>query len=166
MQKRTGGSRYETIEKRVWIRASAEVVFKALTESKELIRWFCDRAVCDPREGGELVAHWTTAKSSLKGRAIFKRVLKPSALELLWIDDGNGEQPGASNHTLSYEIRNKSGMTEVFMRDRDESTSNEETFNTLDQGWNTVLLELKDFCEKRQRSLKLRPHGHKETLPE
>ena len=154
------------IEKRVWIRATAEVVFRALTDSKELARWFCDRALSDPREGGELIAHWTTGKSTLKGRALFTRIVKPSSLELLWIDDGKGEQSGASKHILRYEIRTKSEMTEVFMMDQDENASDEEAFNILDQGWNTVLLELKDFCERRQRFIKLRPHRTKEITPE
>jgi uncharacterized protein YndB with AHSA1/START domain len=170
------GSRFEaqkpagrspvTIEKRVWIRATAEVVFKALTDSKELGRWFCDRAFSEPREGGELIAHWTAGKSSFKGRAVFTRIVKPSSLELLWIDDGRGEQSEASKHTLCYKIRSKSEMTEVLMIDQDENSSDEEAFNILDQGWNTVLLELKDFCERRQRSIRLRPHGTKAITPE
>ena len=155
-----------TIEKRVWIRATAETVFRALTDSKELARWFCDRALSDPREGGELIAHWTTGKSSLKGRALFTRIVRPSSVELLWIDDGRGEQPEVSKHTLRYDIRSKSEMTEVFMLDQDENASDEDAFNILDQGWNTVLLELKDFCERRQRSIKLRPHGTEEITPE
>jgi uncharacterized protein YndB with AHSA1/START domain len=170
------GSRFEdqrpagrspvAIEKRVWIRATAEVVFKALTDSKELVRWFCDRALSDPREGGELIAHWTTGKATLKGRALFTRIVKPSSVELFWIDDGKGEQPGASKHTLHYEIRTKSEMTEVFMLDQDENAPDEEAFDILDQGWNTVLLELKDFCERRQRSIRLRPRGTKEITSE
>jgi uncharacterized protein YndB with AHSA1/START domain len=141
----------------VWIKASCEVVYKALTESKELVRWFCDRASCDPREGGELVAHWRTGKNSQKGRAIFTRLSPGSSLELAWIDDGRGMQEQNSSHTLSYEIRSKSGLTELIMIDKDDSTPDEETCTFLDQGWTSVLLELKDYCERRERSAKLRP---------
>ena len=158
-RKRTGESPGSKIVKKVWIRASIEVVYRALTDSKELVRWFCDRASCDPREGGELVAHWKTGKTSQKGRALFTRLAPGSALELLWIDDGSGVQAAGSTHTLSYEIRSKSGMTELVMVDRDDSTSDEETCAFLDQGWNSVLLELKDHCERRERSAKLRPHS-------
>ena len=164
-QQRAGRSPV-TIEKRVWIRATAEVVFKALTDSKELARWFCDRALSDPREGGELTAHWTTGKSDLKGRALFTRIVKPSSVELLWIDDGKGEQHEGSKHTLRYAIRTKSEMTEVFMQDQDENAPDEEAFDILDEGWNTVLLELKDFCERRQRSTRLRQHGTEEITSE
>lgn len=145
------------IEKKVWIRASAEVVYKALTDSKELARWFCDRAACTPREGGELVAYWKIGKSGQKGRAVFTRIVPNSLVELLWIDDGRGVESGAPKHTLSYNIRSKAGMTEVVMVDKADSTSDEETYAFLDQGWNSVLLELKDYCERRERSAKIHP---------
>jgi uncharacterized protein YndB with AHSA1/START domain len=157
VRKPSGKHPCSKIQKKVWIKASAEVVFSALTNSKELVRWFCDRASCDPREGGELTAHWRTRKSSQKGRAVFTRISPGTGLELLWIDDGNGAQVNESKHTLSYEIRSKSGLTEVVMLDIDDSASDEETYAFFDQGWNTVLMELKDYCERRERSLKLRP---------
>jgi uncharacterized protein YndB with AHSA1/START domain len=142
------------IEKKVWIRASAEVVYKALTDSKELAHWFCDRANCDPREGGELIASW---KSGQKGRAVFKSAVPNTMLELVWIDDGCGTRTGDLKHTLRYEIRATSFQTEVLMLDRDEQAPDKETITFLDQGWNAVLTELKDYCERRERSAKLRP---------
>lgn len=156
MRKRSGTSPGSRISKKVWIRASTETVYRALTDSKELKHWFCDRASCDPSEGKELVAYWKTGKSSQKGRALFTRVVPGSALELVWIDDGSGEQAQNSAHTLSYEIRSKSGMTELVMIDKDDSPPDEEAVEILDQGWNSVLLELKDFCERKERSAKPR----------
>ena len=158
----TGGASGEPpgnrIKKRVWIKASAEVVYAALTESRELARWFCDRASCDPREGGELLAYWKTGKSSQKGRAVFTRLIPGKSLELLWVDDGSGPETKTSTHILSYEIRSKSGMTELEVIDTGDSPSDEETYAFLNQGWNSVLLELKDYCERKERSAKLRPH--------
>jgi len=144
------------IRKKVWIKAPPEVVFSALTDPKQLSRWFCDRASCDPREGGELLACWKTEKSSREGRAVFTRFTPCQALDLHWIDDGDGPQAGRSEHKLSYEIRLKSGLTEVAMLDADESIPDEETFDLLNQGWNSVLMELKDYCERKVRSLKRR----------
>jgi uncharacterized protein YndB with AHSA1/START domain len=147
-----------TISKRVWIRASPETVFKALTEARELVHWFCDHASCDPCEGGELAARWRTGKTIQKGRARITR-LKPGALlDLVWIDDGQGSQETEPHHTLSYEIRSKSGMTELLMTDKDDSASDEETHAFLDQGWNSVLMELKDYCERKERSARIQPH--------
>jgi uncharacterized protein YndB with AHSA1/START domain len=151
------------IEKRVWIKASAEVVFKALTDSKELVRWFCDRASCNPREGGEFVAHWRTGKLSQKGRAIFTKIAPNTYLEMVWIDDGCGTRVGDPKHTLSYAIRSKASMTEVMMVDNDDLISDKEAFSSLDQGWNGVLMELKDYCERRERSVKLRAGSKQRT---
>jgi len=144
------------IEKKVWIKASAEIVFGALTDSRELGHWFCDRAVCTPREGGEFLAFWKTGKSGQEGRAVFTRFVPNSALELLWIDDGRGTGEGSSRHTLNYSIRSKSGMTEVVMVDTEDPASDEETYDLLDRGWNSVLLELKEYCERRERAGKVR----------
>ena len=145
------------IEKKVWIKASAEVVYKALTDPKELARWFCDRASCDARKGGELVACWSSGKSNQKGRAVFTRIVPNSELELLWVDDGGGLGSDPPKHTLSYKIGIKAGMTEVVMVDVDDSILDEETRSFLDEGWNTVLLELRDYCERKERSARIRP---------
>ena len=144
------------IKKRVWIKASAEVVYRALTESKELVRWFCDRASCDAREGGELVAYWKAGKSLQKGRAVFTQLVPGNSMKLRWIDDGGGADGENCAHTLSYEIKSKSGMTELVMIDTGAPPSDEEAFAFLNQGWNSVLLELKDYCERRERSAKPR----------
>ena len=119
------------IEKRVWIKASAEVVYKALTSSKELAGWFCDRADCNPCQGGELIAFWKTGKDGQKGRAIFTRAVPNSSLELLWMEDGRNAEPGSPKHTLSYTIKSKSGMTEVVMVDNDDAVaSNADVFTS------------------------------------
>lgn len=142
------------ISKKVWIKASRETVYEALTDAKQLVQWFCDRASCDPAEGKELVAFWKTGKSMQQGRAIFSRIVPGSSLELVWTDDGGGELEPRSGHTLSYEIRSKSGMTELIMIDKDDNAPDEETGEILDRGWNSVLLELKDFCERKERLAK------------
>ena len=144
------------ITKKVWIKASKDVVYAALTDPKELTQWFCDRASFDACEGGELVAHWRGEKNLRKGRAVVRRIVPGLSLELLWTDDGRGPQEKNADHTLCYEIGSKSGMTELVMTDRDEFADDEE-IDIFDQGWNMVLLELKDHCERKERSSKLRP---------
>jgi len=135
-------------------KASPEIIFKALTEARELVRWFCDRATSDPREGGELTAYWKTGKTSQKGRAVFKRIAAGSQVQLLWIDDGQGSVQDPAHHLLSYSIKVKRGTSEVTMQDEDSPLQNEEIFSFIDQGWNAVLLELKDYCERKERSTK------------
>jgi activator of Hsp90 ATPase-like protein len=42
------------IEKNVVIDASPEVVFKAITDPKELTNWFPDHAILEPKLGGKV----------------------------------------------------------------------------------------------------------------
>jgi len=147
------------IEKRVWIKASAEIVYRALTNSRDLSKWFCDHADCTPCKGGDLIAFWKSDNTSQRGRAVFTEVVPNNFLELLWMEDGGDLLPSPPKHTLRYTIKSKSGMTEVVMEDDDETTLDEETFSFMDRGWNSVLLELKDFCERKERLLKMRS-GH------
>ena len=141
------------IEKRVWIQASAEIVFQALTKAGALEQWFCDKASSNPHAEGELSAQWNDGKTRRKGRAIFTRFEPSSGLTLRWINDGRDDDAAAA-HTLSYEINPRSGMTELVMTDSDEMEMDEETLEFLAQGWNSVLLELKDYCEHKERAAK------------
>ncbi len=145
------------IEKRVLIKASPAIIFQALTDGRDLTHWFCDGASSDPREGGELEAVWNRGKTSLRGRAVFTQFEPGSTVELLWIDDGDGDNTGSTHHVLRYAIRSVRGGSEVTMRDEDSRMPDEESYSILEQGWNGVLLELKDYCERRERSSKPRP---------
>jgi uncharacterized protein YndB with AHSA1/START domain len=156
MPERTESVQKTTIEKRVWIKAAAEIVFRALTSSKELEKWFCDRAECTPSKGGELIAYWGSGKHGHRGRAVFTDIVPPALLELLWIEEGKETTQPPSRHLLRYTIKSKSGMTEVAMLDRDETPLDDGTYASMDRGWNLVLLELKDFCERRERIGKMR----------
>ena len=146
------------IEKRVWIKASPKVIYTALTDAKDLVRWFCDRASCTAQEGGEILAYWKAGKTGHWGRAIITSFVPHSLLELLWINDGQGTDCESAKHKLSYIIRPRASTTEVTVCDTNDLVLDEEAFAFLDQGWNSVLLELKDFCERRERSLKPRSH--------
>jgi uncharacterized protein YndB with AHSA1/START domain len=146
------------IEKKVWIQASAEIIFLALTKAKALEQWFCDKASSNPRAEGELIAQWNDEKNRRKGRAVFTRFDPPKGLTLQWVDDGRDEGAAVA-HRLSYEIYPRSGMTELVMTDSDETDIDEETLDFLARGWNTVLLELKDYCEHKERAAKKTSRG-------
>jgi uncharacterized protein YndB with AHSA1/START domain len=151
------------IQKTVLIKASPDIVYQALTDARDLVRWFCDRATSDPREGGELTAFWKTGKTSQKGRAVFKRVVPGTQLQLLWVDEGQGVVQEGARHILSYNIRVKRGTSEVTMQDEDSPPPDEETYSFIDQGWNSVLLELKDYCERKERSTRRPTKSHNKS---
>ncbi len=144
----------DTVEKKVLIQASPSVIYRALTEAKEISQWFCDRAVCEPRVGGELKAFWRLGKSGQgqRGRAVFLSLVPESQVVLDWIDEGGGECVKNGQHTTTYSIKLKRGTSEVTLLDSGPALEDEDAFALLDQGWIGVLRDLKDHCESKQRS--------------
>ena len=108
-----------------------------------------------------MAAFWRTGKEIRKGRATIMRLIQGSAIELLWIEDRRDDDPKPSRHTLQYEIKSKSGMTELIVTDNDESAPDEEEIAFITQGWNSILLELKDHCERKDRLAKLQGKSQK-----
>jgi uncharacterized protein YndB with AHSA1/START domain len=148
------------IEKKVLIDASPAIVYQALTEAKDLTRWFCDRASCEPRVGGELKAYWKAGGAGQKGRAVFTQMIPESLVELLWVDDIQEANNDQARHLLTYQIQSKRSGSEVVVCDKDHPPPDDETFAVLSEGWNSVLLELKDYCERKARSMKRKPGSH------
>lgn len=141
------------IEKKVWIQASPGIIYQALTAGNELARWFCDRAQSDPRVGGEIRASWHAGAEWQRGRGVFTRLLPGSLVELHWVEDGELYGPDdRSEHRLSFRISPRQASCEVHMCDEDPRIPDEEAYAALDDGWNGVLRELKDYCERKQRS--------------
>jgi uncharacterized protein YndB with AHSA1/START domain len=146
------------IRKRVFIQASAATIYRALTDAKALSLWFCDKATSDPRVDGELTAYWRAGKTGRRGLAVYRQLTPDLLVDLLWVDDGSGADPARASHRLVYTIMQKKSACEVVVEDRDSAPSDDETYGILDEGWNAVLSELKDYCESAERSLKI-PHG-------
>jgi uncharacterized protein YndB with AHSA1/START domain len=149
------------IEKKVLIQASPEVIFRALTDAKDIAHWFCDRVTSDPKVGGELKAYWRMGRSgqAQRGRAVYTKLTPNSQVELHWLDDGAGETQNAGRHIIRYTIRLKRETSEVTLRDEGPPLADEETNELLDQGWIGLLRDLKDHCEAKQRSSRHRPHA-------
>ena len=143
------------IQKTVLIQASPAVIYRALTEAKELARWFCDRASSEPRVGGELKARWNAA--AREGRAVFTQIIPNSLVELRWEDEGPEapQSPGA-RHVLSYSIVLRRRGSEVLLRDEDYPPPDPESVAIMEEGWNSVLFQLKEYCERRERAAKKR----------
>jgi uncharacterized protein YndB with AHSA1/START domain len=154
------------IEKKVLIQASPAVIFRALTEAKDLAQWFCDRVTSDPRVGGELKAYWRLGAGGQpqRGRAIFTSLTADTQVELRWVDEGGEESAAADRHTICYTIRLKRGNSEVTVRDAGPPLADEEDHEILSQGWISVLRDLKEHCEARERSARRRSVG--ESNPE
>jgi uncharacterized protein YndB with AHSA1/START domain len=145
------------IQKRVLIRASPKTVYRALIDPDELSEWFCDRAHAEPRVGGELRASWRCGKEVRRGSAVFRRLDPPQFVELEWTDEGWGELSCDRHHKLTYTIRNRKDGCELLMRDDGAPLPDTEAMSALEEGWISVLRDLKEHCETRERSSRPRP---------
>ena len=56
------------IRKTIMVDTPPEVVFKALTDEKELVRWMSQEATMDPRLGGEMNSSTTRPKKAAFSR--------------------------------------------------------------------------------------------------
>ena len=146
------------IEKKVLIQAAPAVIFQALTEARDLAQWFCDRATSEAKVGGELKAYWRLGAGgeAQRGRAVFTALVPDSQVELQWIDEGAGAAAGSEKHSVLYMIRIKRGTSELSVRDQGPPFTGEETQEVLSEGWISVLRDLKEHCESRQRSARRR----------
>lgn len=99
---------------------------------------------------------WKTRENSRKGRALITRFEKDALLEMLWLEEGDDRPGGNTRHILSYKITARKDSTEVLMIDEDDLPQNEEDIDVLNQGWNNVLMELKDYCERTERGARSR----------
>lgn len=52
------GAKLRTVEMPIFVRASPERVFEAISDPKRLTRWFMDRASLSPRTGGGYAFTW------------------------------------------------------------------------------------------------------------
>lgn len=153
MTTKTSHSGGGLIQKRVLIQASPETIYSALTDAKELVRWFCDRADSDPRPGGEFRAQWHTGGVGRYGLALFREVVPFSYVALDWVDEGDDQKDGV-RHQLTYNIRSGRYGCEVVIRDEGRPLPDQEALSILEDGWITVLRDLKDHCEAKERSLR------------
>ncbi len=143
-----------SIEKKVLIQASPGVIYRALTDAKDVVQWFCDRATSDPRVGGEFRAYWRMGNGgqAQRGRAVFTSLVPDAEVELDWVDEGDDKSAVASRHTICYTIRLRRGTAEVSVRDEGPPFVDQETLDLLSEGWISVLRDLKEHCESKQRS--------------
>src|SRR3989304_174470 len=68
------------IEKAIVIKATPAKLFKALTDRRELTKWFFDRAESDPHEGGRVVHAW----GEHEGHGVYKRLVPNQEVAIEW----------------------------------------------------------------------------------
>ena len=132
------------IKQSVVVKASPEVVFKALTQADELARWFPTRAESDPRAGGKIKLVWEFADASQNGsqEGVYVEVVPNEKFSYTWTAD---TVPTLVTFTLS----ESDGETTV---DLEHSTSHDgadekKLHDDHADQWGFFLMNLKGYLE-------------------
>lgn len=128
----------------VIIKSSQATVFKALTDAKELIRWFPSRAESDPRAGGALKLYWDFTDASQNGsqEGEYVEVTPKTMLSYTWNAEGIPT-------LVSFKLSEANGETTL---DLDHASLQEDAdLNKLREGhinqWMFFLMNLKGYLE-------------------
>ena len=132
------------IKQSVVVKSSREIVFKALTQADELVRWFPTRAESDPRAGGKIKLFWEFTDVSQNGsqEGEYIEVVPNEKLSYTWMAD--------SIPTLvTFTLNESNGETTV---DLEHSTSHEgadekKLHDDHANQWGFFLMNLKGYLE-------------------
>lgn len=142
-----------TIEKELFIRATAERVFRALTVAGELERWFVSAARHDAVPGGPLWLHWE-GDGTAEGRYLV--VEPPHRLVYEW-----SSTPGSTRVTI--ELTPEADGTRLRLHEVGfgEGEDWDALFAGETSGWGTLLAALKTWVETGHETR----HGGQEAKP-
>ena len=139
----------QVIEKRIVIHAKGETVYRALTESRALARWFANRAESKPVPGGSLLLMWGAGEQTEGARAVFTRLVPGREITLQWVSKIKpGETIAVSGmHQSTFTISPSPEGVIVAMRYTADPPPADSERMKMDQDWDQALVSLKSLCE-------------------
>lgn len=162
------------------IHAPLEVVFRYLSEERQLERWWCSKASTECRPGGRVHYLWR-GESELTGEAYFRNYEPPNRLVLEWthhngepiVCDGKGHRGMKWPPLNIYELAMINGNT-TRLHIHDLGISDAAPYLSLRQGtamgWRETAARLKKIIEQAQKGelksrLSRKPRRRKEAEP-
>jgi uncharacterized protein YndB with AHSA1/START domain len=138
----------EEIRKTIVVDASPEIVFKALTDEKELVQWMPREAKMDARVGGEyeFKYHWgdRNLDTVLHGKIL---ELEPNRrLSYTWDAQTADRNPRISGSVVTWILDSlPEGKTRVTLI---QSGVGKQFSKDADTGWNYFLGRLASYCKR------------------
>jgi uncharacterized protein YndB with AHSA1/START domain len=133
----------KTITKKLFIKATPERVFKALTDKSELEKWFVQIAEVDLKPGGTIRTNWTPEVGE---HGIVKEVVPSQLFSFTW----EGQfSPTPTTLTFALKAENDGTML-TFTHSGIGEGAGWEAYATMDQegkGWDAHLNDLKSWIE-------------------
>lgn len=128
------------VEKDVFIHASPERVFQALTEKAELERWFVQTAAIDARPGGSIRFEWAPGVFELGKILVLE---PPSHFSFTW------EALSPSPTTITFELTAENGGTRLRLLHTGIGAGEDwdNYYTNINGGWNIHLAHLTTWLE-------------------
>lgn len=132
------------VHQTVTIKSTPEVVFKALTQADQLMRWFPTRVESDPRPGGKFKFSWEFANASENGsqQGEFVEIVPNRKLSYTWTAE--------SIPTLvTFKLSESDGETTVELdhSSMQEGADHQKLHDMHANQWGFFLMNLKSYLE-------------------
>jgi uncharacterized protein YndB with AHSA1/START domain len=130
-----------TLEKELFIKASPQRVFQALTTKEDLERWFLTKAEIDLRPGGTIRFAWELGTFEVGKFLVLE---PPHRLSYTWETFG----PGPT--TIAFELTAENDGTRLRLTHTDIGAGEDwDTYYTaVDSGWSAHLIDLTSWLER------------------
>lgn len=131
-----------TIEKEIFIRATPERVFRALTEKADLEKWFVKEATIDLRVGGTLHLFWDP--ESVKGT--FLEVDPPRCVVFTW--DERPAIAGITTSAFTLTAEGEGTRLHLVHSGFGSGATWDRLFENINSGWNDELANLRAWLDE------------------
>ena len=132
--------RGRSLEKELFIKASPQRVFQALTEKADLERWFVQKAEVDARPGGAIRFEWRPDAVEIGTILVFD---PPHRLSYTWEALG----PGPTTITFALTAENDGTRLHLIHTGIGEGEDWDNYYTAVDSGWSAHLIDLTTWLE-------------------
>jgi uncharacterized protein YndB with AHSA1/START domain len=137
------------IRKTIIIDATPEVVFKAITDPKELTHWFPDQAILEPKVGGKMKFSFFKTDSQYRQmdyfpEGIISEFVPNKKISYTWQEPNIPDFPKT---IVTWELE-KIDNDKTRLRLLHTGFNPDETARKHNEGWSHFLSELTKYCQK------------------
>jgi uncharacterized protein YndB with AHSA1/START domain len=137
-----------TIQQTYTIASSREKVFNALTDPKELTRWWMSKSLSDPRAGGSFEYNWEFDDPTRNGKQMgkYQEVVPNQKLIYSWEAGDNG---GVHNTTVEFTLHDapEGTLLELDHAGYKSGGDWDQIYEMTAQAWGFFLGNLKGYLE-------------------
>ncbi|MCQ8183158.1 SRPBCC domain-containing protein [Methylomonas sp. SURF-1] len=138
-----------TIKKSVYIDATPEEVFDALTSSNDIVRYFpLKKVTSEWQVGGEILLDGEVDGNAFRDYGLIQALSRPHHFKYSYWSDNHGTERTPENHlTVEYRLSAKQQGTQLDLEQA--NLRSEAMFRVMDTVWDHLLGSLAKYLESR-----------------